>query len=208
MKLGHVLEKFLTLNRSEFEKYRNDANEEPESYPNAFHYGIIDGILLRSQLDAYHPSLKRQTFDLKTRAVLAIRKDIFNYKENTWYKIRFKTGELESFEREYFDMLRASFLKYSLQARIGNMDGIFTAYHNTEEMFGFEYIPLEDLEQLIFRNSVSAEQHFSHSMQLSKKIVEHAIEYFPKRDSQILVTKPRNNVFVNLILVMHGFHKQ
>lgn len=33
-------------------------------------------------------------------------------------------------------------LKYSMQVRIGMMDGIFLAYHNTKRLFGFQYIPL------------------------------------------------------------------
>ena len=39
-------------------------------------------------------------------------------------------------------MLRATMLKYSMQARIGAMDGIFVAYHSTAKIFGFEYLPL------------------------------------------------------------------
>lgn len=56
----------------------------------------------------------------------------------------------------YYDLVRSGMLKYrcvalrtgnvadhpSLQARIGNMDGIFVAYHNTRRMFGFQYLPL------------------------------------------------------------------
>jgi hypothetical protein len=29
-----------------------------------------------------------------------------------------------------------------MQVRIGDMDGIFLAYHNTARMFGFQYLPL------------------------------------------------------------------
>lgn len=39
-------------------------------------------------------------------------------------------------------MTRSAFLKYSMQVRIGNMDGIFVAYHNTARIFGFQYISL------------------------------------------------------------------
>lgn len=39
-------------------------------------------------------------------------------------------------------MTRSAFLKYSMQVRIGDMDGIFVAYHNTARIFGFQYISL------------------------------------------------------------------
>jgi hypothetical protein len=42
------------------------------------------------------------------------------------------------------------------QARIGCMDGMFVAYHNTQELFGFEYIPLSDIDKC-----VSGSTHFA-----------------------------------------------
>jgi hypothetical protein len=33
-------------------------------------------------------------------------------------------------------------IRVSFQARIGDMDGIFVAYHNTARVFGFQYLPL------------------------------------------------------------------
>ena len=46
--------------------------------------------------------------------------------------------------------MRAAFLKYSFQARIGNMDGIFVAYHNTARIFGFQYLPLEEMDERLY----------------------------------------------------------
>ena len=73
---------------------------------------------------------------------------------------------MESFEREYYDLIRSAFLKYryenlnfsnqinsnlfSFQVRIGNMDGIIVAYHNTARMFGFQYIPLQEMDEALF----------------------------------------------------------
>ena len=37
------------------------------------------------------------------------------------------------------------------------MDGIFVAYHNTSEIFGFQYLPLEFIDEVIFGNRVTAE---------------------------------------------------
>lgn len=41
-------------------------------------------------------------------------------------------------------------MKYGLQAKIGRMDGVIVAYHNTVEVFGFQYIPLEDMERCVY----------------------------------------------------------
>ena len=56
------------------------------------------------------------------------------------YKITQQAGLWNSFERELYDMIRAAFLKYSGQCRIGRMDGAFVTYHNTQEIFGFQYV--------------------------------------------------------------------
>jgi hypothetical protein len=33
------------------------------------------------------------------------------------------------------------------------MDGIFVAYHNTNQIFGFEYVPMEQMEEDLFGNT-------------------------------------------------------
>lgn len=34
-------------------------------------------------------------------------------------------------------------MKYYYQMKIGDMDGAFLAYHNTKNIFGYEYIKLD-----------------------------------------------------------------
>ncbi|CCD22995.1 Pet127p NDAI_0A08420 [Naumovozyma dairenensis CBS 421] len=154
--LGHSLEEFLTLQKDK---------DLPESY----HYSKIDDFILRSQLDAYNDKLPGTgVFDLKTRAVTAIRHDL-SYVENnnnfTGYDINKIYGVYESLEREFFELIRSTLLKYSLQARIGKMDGIFVAYHNISKIFGFQYLPLEEMDYLIhssctgnFRNKIKSRE--------------------------------------------------
>jgi len=43
----------------------------------------------------------------------------------------------------------AAFIKYAGQCRIGRMDGAFVTYHNTQEIFGFQYVPLATMDQLV-----------------------------------------------------------
>ena len=46
--------------------------------------------------------------------------------------------------------MRGGFLKYIMQMKIGQMQGAAVAYHNTQKIFGFEYIKLEDMERRVF----------------------------------------------------------
>jgi len=187
---GKIMEKQLTLSESDFRKHlignsdeliRDKVSEKPE----AFHFATASKFMLRAQLDCYDTRLPKGSFDLKTRADLAIRMDQENYKENLGYKLRKNHGLFESFEREYFDMIRSAFLKYSLQVRIGNMDGIFVAYHNTDEIFGFQYIPLEQMDDHLFGGSVLADQTFANSLLMLEKLLDRITADFPEKDFKL-----------------------
>ncbi|KAJ3303744.1 hypothetical protein HDV03_003521 [Kappamyces sp. JEL0829] len=195
MQYGHLLELFLTLNRQDFAYYLNNysgprplAADSPESY----HYGLFQkNIVLRSQLDSHHPGLPKKTFDLKTRALLPLRIDLESYKNHlSWYRITQKTGHLCSFEREHYDMVRNAFMKYSTQVRIGDMDGIFVAYHNTQTIFGFEYFSLEDMDVALYGSKAMGEQLFIIGLQILHKIVSFCVERFPKQDTKLFFAKP------------------
>ena len=96
-------------------------------------------------------------------------------------------------------MARTAFIKYSLQVRIGNMGGIFVAYHNTFKNFGFEYISLEEMEKAMFGNTLNGDQLFSLSMQLANIVLENVSEMFPGEDTEIFVTRPTNNTLTVLL---------
>lgn len=199
--LGRSLEKLLTLPREEYEMYRrersNELTEEQKNSDNAFHYTMMGDFILRSQLDAKDPRLPGEgIFDIKTRAVLSIRMDAKDYQKGLGYEIRQKYGQFESFEREYFDMIRSAFLKYSLQVRMGRMDGVFVAYHNTQRIFGFQYIPLEEMDQALHGTSSSrdlGDQEFKLSLHLLNQLLNRATEKYPKQPLRIHVeTRPTN----------------
>src|SRR5690242_5252848 len=136
--LGHSMEKLLTTERTEFERYRRSNPEQTPTEGDSsrcFHYSKQGSILMRSQLDAQDPRLPGAgIFDLKTRAVVSIRMNHKEYEKGLGYQLRFARGEWESYEREFYDMTRSTMLKYSLQVRMGRMDGIFLAYHNIERI--------------------------------------------------------------------------
>ncbi|KAJ3349850.1 hypothetical protein HDU91_006330 [Kappamyces sp. JEL0680] len=164
MQYGHLLELFLTLNRQDFAYYLNNySGPRPlaADSPESYHYGLFQkNIVLRSQLDSHHPGLPKKTFDLKTRALLPLRIDLESYKVD------------------------------STQVRIGDMDGIFVAYHNTQTIFGFEYFSLEDMDVALYGSKAMGEQLFIIGLQILHKIVSFCVERFPKQDTKLFFAKP------------------
>ena len=184
--LGKSMEKLLTLKSDDYEKYRRssptEVSEEEQSSPESFHYSTMGDFLMRSQLDAHDPRLPGTgMFDLKTRAVVSIRMDVANYELGLGYQIKTHQGEWESFEREYYDLIRAAFLKYSMQVRMGRMDGIFVAFHNIERIFGFQYISLSEMDSTIHGqwDTSLGDQEFKLSLDLLNKILDKATKKFP-----------------------------
>lgn len=186
MLLGKSMEKLFTLPKSEFERYRKNSSnaitEEERNRPESYHYSTQGDFLLRSQLDAYDERLPGTgTFDLKTRAVLPIRMQSSDHEPMTGYEITQLQGQYESFEREYYDMMRSTALKYSLQARMGHMDGIFVAYHNVKRIFGFQYISINELDRILHGQTdrCLGNQEFGLSIELLNQIFDKATAKFP-----------------------------
>ncbi|KAH7252058.1 mitochondrial protein Pet127-domain-containing protein [Fusarium tricinctum] len=196
--LGKSMEKLLTLPKPHFEKYRksrsHELSDEEKNADEAFHYTTMGDFMMRSQLDAHDPRLPGTgMFDLKTRAVVSIRMDVGDYEKGVGYEIRNRYGTWESFEREYYDMIRAAFLKYSLQVRMGRMDGIFVAFHNTERIFGFQYISLEEMDNALHgtMNRKLGDQEFKASVKLLNELLNKASERFPKQSLRLHIeTRP------------------
>ncbi|EJC98163.1 Pet127-domain-containing protein [Fomitiporia mediterranea MF3/22] len=213
MWLGTMLESFLTLPRNEFEKLLRTLSPENtfEKQPEAYRYSQSKSFVMRSQLDCVDPRLPGSgVFDIKTRAALPLRMDNLNFKENSGYLITSLHGYLHSFDREYYDLIRSAFLKYSFQARIGNMDGIFLAYHNTARIFGFQYVPLEEMDRRLFGdylekkpNGISLGQYetggtaagwriFKKCVRLLEEIASEIAECFPGKSVTCLAETRKN----------------
>ncbi|CAL1713190.1 unnamed protein product [Somion occarium] len=183
--MGTLLEKFLTTSEEEFEPLLRKNPPQPgpvDHRREAYRYAKFGKYVMRSQLDAQDSRLPGTgVFDLKTRAALPIRLDLFNYEKNSGYLIRHLHGPFESFEREYFDLIRSAFLKYSFQARIGNMDGIFAAYHNTAQIFGFQYIPLDEMDEALYGHKDVGKAIFEKCLGLLEVISDEITHYFPNQ---------------------------
>ncbi|KAL5032479.1 hypothetical protein BDV3_001041 [Batrachochytrium dendrobatidis] len=201
MQLGHVLEAMLCEDKKSFKRLlkTDNASTDITLSPSTYSYSLAENFLMRAQLDCQHPDLPNKSFDIKTRATAAIRFNSNDYQSHTGYKIRKLTGVYESFEREYFDMLRSTFLKYSLQVRIGKMDGIFVSYHNTASIYGFQYIPLEQMDEDLFGNSTFADDSFAFSVKLFNRLLDIATARFPKRDLKIIFDEAKEQSIVCVI---------
>ncbi|KAF7552137.1 hypothetical protein G7046_g7513 [Stylonectria norvegica] len=198
--LGKSMEKLLTLPTEEFEKYRrtrsHQLSDEEKNGEEAFHYTTFGDFMLRSQLDAHDPRLPGTgMFDLKTRAVVSIRMDVGAIEKGVGYEIRDRFGTWQSFEREYYDMIRSAFLKYSLQVRMGRMDGIFVAFHNTRRIFGFQYISLDEMDEALHGTNDRrvGDDEFKSSLCLLNEVLNKATERFPGKSLRLHVeTRPTN----------------
>lgn len=189
--LGKSMEKLLTSSTDDFERYRksnpNEVSEDERFAPESYHYSTLGDFMMRSQLDAHDPRLPGTgMFDLKTRSVVSIRMDVANYEHGVGYEIKSRQGEWESYEREYYDMIRAAFLKYSMQVRMGRMDGIFVAYHNIERIFGFQYISLSEMDCTIHgqRDTSIGDQEFKLSLDLLNEVLDRATKKYPETVSR------------------------
>ncbi|KAN0073529.1 Mitochondrial protein Pet127 domain containing protein [Elaphomyces granulatus] len=189
LNLGKSMEKLVTLPKEEFERYRRSSvnkitADEEQSIPDSYHYSTCGDFLMRSQLDAHDPRLPGTgTFDLKSRAVVSIRMNSSDPSDGLGYEIKNRFGNFESYEREFFDMIRTAFLKYSLQVRVGRMDGIFVAFHNVERIFGFQYISLSEMDLALHGQSDTSlgDKEFQLSIALWNKILNQATARFPER---------------------------
>ncbi|KAI0199015.1 Pet127-domain-containing protein [Astrocystis sublimbata] len=190
--LGKSMEKLLTLSKDDYERYRREnsgqISEEERNAEEAFHYTGFQDFMMRSQLDAYDPRVPGTgMFDLKTRAVITIRMDAKGYEKGLGYEIRQRHGQWESFEREYYDMIRSAFLKYSLQVRMGRMDGIFVAFHNTQRIFGFQYIPLKEMDLALHGSddTLLGDGEFKLSLKLLNEVLDRASQKWPEQSLRL-----------------------
>ncbi|EME81983.1 uncharacterized protein MYCFIDRAFT_115596, partial [Pseudocercospora fijiensis CIRAD86] len=192
MLLGKSMELLLTLPTDEYEKYRKSdprqVSEESRTAPEAYQYTTMGDFLMRSQLDAYDPRLPGNgTFDLKTRAVVSVRMKANDHEDMTGYEIYGLQGHYGSYEREFYDMTRTTMLKYMLQARMGRMNGIFVAYHNVERIFGFQYVPISEMDRVLHgqTDACLGDQEFKASLKMLNDVLDKATARFPEQSLRI-----------------------
>lgn len=67
------------------------------------------------------------------------------------------------------------------------MDGIFVAYHNTEQQFGFQYVPVKEMENAIYgsQNPDAGRLIFHRCVEVMEVLLEQIVSRFPAQASQI-----------------------
>ncbi|GAM22721.1 hypothetical protein SAMD00019534_058960 [Acytostelium subglobosum LB1] len=197
MDLGHSLEKMLTLPEDEFnDKLLKSRNDSPHVFDDAYTFSQFGNIMYRSQIDCYSDKLKSQSkvFDLKTRATRKIRMDVGEHESYLGYHLDNIVGPQGSFEKEFYDLSRSAGIKYSLQARIGDMAGLFICYHNTKRIFGSEFVSLDALEDVVFWGKHIANDSFNVTNSLLQIILDTmASEMDPKYKYRLMLNEVRYN---------------
>ena len=61
------------------------------------------------------------------------------------------------------------------------MDGVFIAYHNTARIFGFQYVPLDEMEERIFGGPGRGERVFEKCVGVLESVAEEIIRIFPEQ---------------------------
>lgn len=61
------------------------------------------------------------------------------------------------------------------------MDGIFVAYHNTARLFGFQYVPVTEMEDRLYGTGHTDRGHriFEKCVGMMESIMERITECFP-----------------------------
>eukprot|EP00871_Galdieria_phlegrea_P006023 jgi/Galph1/908/GphlegSOOS_G5619.1 len=193
--VGHLLERLFTQEnliikkRLDFSSICSSALEENEpqvkssieSIPVEYRFSKFGSCLFRAQVDCYDPATG-EFFDVKTRALAAIRYQIERYEDFLEKEITKTNGFENSFERELYDMIRSVFIKYALQFRIGGMSGAFVSFHSINKVSGYQYIPLGEIEKYVFGNEAWASKSFGSSMKIFEEILNQVITSFPGSD--------------------------
>jgi len=73
-------------------------------------------------------------------------------------------------------MVRSTLLKYSLQCRLGNMDGCLVSYHNTKETFGFEYLPLNRMDRCLYGSTWVGNLVVESSLKLMERLLKDILQ--------------------------------
>lgn len=64
------------------------------------------------------------------------------------------------------------------------MDGVIVAYHNTQTMFGFQYIPLSEMDERLFGPGEGiGGQVFDKCVGLMEKVVDEVVSCFGRQVS-------------------------
>jgi hypothetical protein len=61
------------------------------------------------------------------------------------------------------------------------MDGVFVAYHNTARIFGFQYVPLQEMDERLYGNALAGPLVFEKCVQMLEVITKEIVKHFPEQ---------------------------
>lgn len=59
------------------------------------------------------------------------------------------------------------------------MDGVFVAYHNTARIFGFQYVPLEEMDERLYGNRKAGPLVFEKCVKMLEIITKEIVKEYP-----------------------------
>ena len=193
MDMGNILEKVYTMEPEHFEGVFIKGKQDLSKYSlveEDYHrfLKINDDLCLRSQIDCQStlPNGEKIVYEIKTRATAPQRYEVTRYKDFMDYKVDPIIGFMNSFEREYYDLIRGAFMKYFFQLKIGGMDGALIGFHNTVSNFGFEYVKRSTIEKLIFGNAFKADVVFMVCSKIVTTILDEILVTLKGKDYEFL----------------------
>jgi hypothetical protein len=80
------------------------------------------------------------------------------------------------------------------------MDGVFVAYHNTERIFGFQYIPLSEMDARLFGEHAAGDAVFEKCLQLLEVVLEEATRELPQQ----VFPQSESHADTNSYLLVHS----
>ncbi len=85
------------------------------------------------------------------------------------------------------------------------MSGALVAYHNTQKIFGFEYISLKDMENRVFGCSEFSDRVFNISLTMVEKIFDYILEDQDTHEAEKFDPSNRSSTTPNKIFKI-GFY--
>ena len=166
-------------------------------------------LLIRSQMDceSMDESGRYFIFEIKTRATAPLRYDVKNIPLYLDYRVTKRSGATESYELEYFDLIRSILIKYYFQIKIGNMDGAFICFHNTKEVFGFQYLTLAEIEKRVFGCKELGEFVLKTTIQIHQLVLKEVLKLFPE-DNILRIGYFSNYRKDEMLITVEQFDKQ
>jgi hypothetical protein len=92
-----------------------------------------------------------------------------------------------------------------MQVRIGNMDGVLVAYHNTAKLFGFQYISLEEMDLALFGAKDVGWPVFDKSVALMEAICDEVAKTWPEKSIRLLIDKRDGENVMKVYALLHDW---